>query len=141
MTPLLRTTTRFAAAAAIAAACAHAGAATPLEIFEKAITGGQATGEMTGIAAERWKSTTRSDSPVLVEAKVISRFKQPGCARLDVVMRQENVPLRNGGTAPYQTGWQINVCVDGSAPEEGKDEGAFARAIKGLEAMKNGAQK
>ncbi|MBG6082989.1 hypothetical protein [Rubrivivax gelatinosus] len=132
---------RLAAVVATAAATSLARAEEPIDVFARAIGAGHASGELTGAMAQRWKAATRSDSPVLVEAQVVKRFQEPGCARLDVVMRQDHVPLRGGGTAPYRTGLQLNVCTDGSAPEEGKDAGAFTRAVKELADMQEAGSK
>ncbi|ABM97158.1 hypothetical protein [Methylibium petroleiphilum] len=123
---------RLAAALMVLGAAGQAAAEEPLAVFTRAIGEGQSRGELTGVMSDKWKSVTRSDQPIVLSAKVISRFKQAGCARLDVTMSQDGVPLRSGGTAPFKSNWQLNVCTDGTAPEEGRDPTAFSRAIEAM---------
>lgn len=123
---------RLAAALLVLGTAGQAAAEEPLAVFTRAIGDGQARGELTGVLSGKWKSVTRSDQPIALSAKVISRFKQAGCARLDVTMSQDGVPLRSGGTAPFKSNWQLNVCADGTAPEEGRDPTAYSRAIEAL---------
>jgi len=91
------------------------------EILFAAIKQGQASAELTGEQAEAWKKKTGSNEPVRVEAKVLSRFKQPECARLGVKMTQAKVPKKEGGTGPLEVGWGMNRCTDGMPPAESVD--------------------
>lgn len=127
---------KLAASLFVLALAWPAAAEEPLAVFARAIGDGQAQGQLTGAMAQRWKAVTKSDRPITISAKVLSRFKQVGCARLDVQMRQEEVPLRSGGTAPFQSKWQLNVCVDGTPPAEGRDPGAVKRAADAMEGRK-----
>lgn len=136
MPPTKHIAATLAAALMALGLAGQAAAEEPLSVFSRAIGDGQARGELTGVTADRWKSVTRSNRPIMLSAKVASRFKQAGCARLDVEMSQEEVPLRNGGTAPYKSSWQLNVCTDGTAPEEGRDPTAISRAIAGMRSGK-----
>ena len=100
---------------------ASANADQAKEILFAAIKQGQASAELTGEQAEAWKKKTGSNEPVRVEAKVLSRFKQPECARLGVKMTQAKVPKKEGGTGPLEVGWGMNLCTDGMPPAESVD--------------------
>ena len=108
----------FLAAAALLGTPFDAAAEQPLAIFSRAIGEGQATGLLAGATAQRWQETTKSAEPVTVKATVITRFAQQGCARLEVEMTQEKVPLKDGGSAPFSHRWRLNICVDGSPPTD-----------------------
>lgn len=105
-------------AAALLGVALDAAAEQPLSVFSRAIGEGQATGQIGGTMATRWQEMTRSSEPVTITAKVLKRFKQEGCARLEVEMGQEKVPLKDGGFAPFSTKWALNVCVDGMPPKD-----------------------
>lgn len=91
------------------------------EILFAAIKQGHASAELTGEQAEAWKKKTGSNEPIRVEAKVLSRFKQPDCAKLGVKMTQAKVPKKEGGTGPLEVGWGMNLCTDGMPPAESVD--------------------
>ncbi|VVP32246.1 hypothetical protein [Pseudomonas fluorescens] len=91
------------------------------EILFAAIKQGYASGELTGEQAVAWKKKSGSNEPILVEAKVLSRFKQPECAKLGVKMTQAKVPKKEGGTGPLEVGWGMNLCTDGMPPAESVD--------------------
>ncbi|MBW8024465.1 hypothetical protein E0H95_26965 [Pseudomonas syringae pv. tomato] len=91
------------------------------EILFAAIKQGQASAELTGEQADAWKKKTGSSEPIRVVAKVLSRFKQPECARLGVTMTQAKVPKKEGGTGPLEVGWGMNLCTDGMPPAESVD--------------------
>lgn len=91
------------------------------DILFAAIKQGQASSELTGEQAVAWKKKTGSNEPILVEAKVLSRFKQPDCAKLGVKMTQAKVPKKDGGTGPLEVGWGMNLCTDGLPPAESVD--------------------
>ena len=103
----------------LASATAHADQAK--DILIAAIKQGHAVAELTGEQAEAWKKKTGSNEPILVEAKVLSRFKQPDCAKLGVKMTQAKVPKKEGGTGPLEVGWGMNLCSDGLPPAESVD--------------------
>jgi hypothetical protein len=91
------------------------------EILFAAIKQGHASAELTGEQATAWKKKTGSNEPIFVEAKVLSRFKQPECAKLGVKMTQAKVPKKEGGTGPLEVGWGMNLCTDGLPPAESVD--------------------
>ncbi len=47
-------------------------------------------GEITGPIADKFRTTTKSMSPVIVNVTTLKRFKQPGCNRLNLSLRQDN---------------------------------------------------
>lgn len=99
----------------------------PLSIFARAIGDGSARGEATGEMFDQMRQTTRSSAPFFMKAKVIKRFSQEGCARLSVELSQADVPTKDGRTAPFSTTWEMNVCVDGTPPAEGRDPDAMKK--------------
>lgn len=118
-------------AAALLGVALDAAAEQPLSVFSRAIGEGQATGQIGGAIATRWQQMTRSNEPVTMTAKVVKRFQQEGCARLAVEMGQEKVPLQEGGSAPYSTKWELNVCTNGLPPADLKERPARAGARQG----------
>lgn len=100
---------------------AAASAAESNDILFAALAHGSASDVLTGSVADYWQEQTRSKSPILMQAKVIKMFKEQGCGRLSITLRQENVPLKKGGVAPFQFAYQMNLCPDGSPPQEGLD--------------------
>ncbi|TPG90193.1 hypothetical protein EAH72_29950 [Pseudomonas caspiana] len=101
--------------------CATAQADQAKDILFAAIKQGHASAELTGEQAEAWKKKTGSNEPIRVEAKVLSRFKQPDCAKLGVKMTQAKVPKKEGGSGPLEVGWGMNLCTDGMPPAESVD--------------------
>ena len=91
------------------------------EILFAAIKQGQSSAELTGEQADAWKKKTGSNEPIRVEAKVLSRFNQPECAKLSIKMTQAKVPKKEGGTGPLEVGWGMNLCTDGMPPAESVD--------------------
>ena len=91
------------------------------DILFAAIKQGQASAELTGEQAVAWKKKTGSSEPIFVEAKVLSRFQQPDCAKLAVKMTQAKVPKKDGGAGPLEVGWGMNLCTDGLPPAESVD--------------------
>lgn len=119
-------------AAALLGVAFDAAAENPLSVFSRAIGQGHATGQIGGSLATRWQEMTRSNEPVTITAKVVKRYKQEGCARLEVEMGQEKVPLKDGGFAPFSTKWGLNVCTDGMPPSDLTERPAGAGARRGV---------
>lgn len=68
------------------------------------------------------KRQTRSESPILIRFTVVQRFKQQGCGRVQVDMRQEEVPTKALATITFiAPPVQLNVCVDGEPPNQAPD--------------------
>lgn len=90
------------------------------DVLFSAIRSGSASETVSGKIADFWMKTTRSTSPLLVSAKVVSRFPmEKDCARLGITMHQENVPKKDGSVVPFSFTYYINLCTDGMPPSEG----------------------
>lgn len=82
---------------------------------------GTASGVVTGSMSDRFKQTTRSSAPVTADVSTLKRFRQPGCSRLALVLKQEGVPTKGGKFVPFLMRYELNVCRDGNPPIEGTD--------------------
>lgn len=91
-------------------------AATSKELLIEAVKDGHAAGELTGDQADAWMAHTHSREPIRVEAKVVGKLQQQGCARVALQYRQEMVPKVNGGSGPLEVGWGMDICEDGAPP-------------------------
>jgi hypothetical protein len=91
------------------------------EMVEGAIDNGQAKGELSGPMAAKTQRITQSAKPIHAEIKVIKRFNQEGCARLQFVLTQDDVPTQDGKTIQFKSAFQMNLCRDGRAPLEAVD--------------------
>lgn len=83
--------------------------------------GGRVSGILRGPIADQFAATTKSVSPVEIEVTTLKAFKQEGCKRLNVVLKQANVPTKDGKTTDFAMAYGINLCRDGSPPTEGMD--------------------
>ena len=88
-------------------------------------------GEMTGPIADKFKATTKSDSPVIVTVTTIKQFKQPGCSRLNLHFQQANVMDTSGKPRDIAVNIGINYCKNGDPPTEGMDLGKVAPLLDG----------
>lgn len=117
-------------------------AVMPLSVFAKEYYGakeamieaidakdGKASGVLKGEIADRFAETTRSSSPVIIEVSTIKSFKQEGCKRLNMRLKQANVPTKDGKTAEFAIDYGINLCRDGSPPTEGMDLEKVGKAL------------
>lgn len=91
------------------------------EMAEDAIDNGQAKGEITGAMPAKIQRLTRSTKPVNAQVEVVKRFNQEGCARLQFVLTQDDVPTQDGKTIQFKSAFQMNLCRDGRAPLEAVD--------------------
>ena len=82
---------------------------------------GRASGYILGQIAEKFKGTTGSSAPILVEVFTIKSFKQEGCKRLNVRLTQSGVVTSEGRTADFGMDYGLNLCRNGSPPTEGMD--------------------
>ena len=81
--------------------------------------GGTANGVLVGPIADKFAASTGSAAPVVVEVTTLKSFKQEGCKRLNVRLKQANVPTKEGKLAEFGVDYSLNLCRDGSAPTEG----------------------
>jgi hypothetical protein len=77
---------------------------------------GKANGVLTDAIADRFRQATGSPLPVLVEVSTLKHFRQDGCRRLNLRIRQEGI-----GKGQFGIDYGINLCRDGSPPTEGMD--------------------
>lgn len=87
-------------------------------------------GEMTGPIADKFKATTKSDSPVTATVTTIKQFKQAGCSRLNLKLQQSNVLDTSGKPRDIALNLGINYCKNGSPPTEGMDLGSVAPMLE-----------
>ena len=77
---------------------------------------GKVSGVLTDAVADKFRETTGSPLPVLVEVTALKHFSQEGCRRLNLRIRQEGA-----GRGQFGIDYGINLCRDGSPPTEGMD--------------------
>lgn len=83
--------------------------------------GGAARGVIVGPVAKKFRDTTGSEAPVMAEVTTLKSFRQEGCKRLNVRLRQANVPTTDGRLTEFDVDYGLNLCRDGSPPTEGMD--------------------
>lgn len=87
----------------------------------EAIRTGESHTIMGGPIADYMKRTNISIEPLYVNVTTILKYKQPGCARLNVQFLQNNVTIPGDIQAHNrEINFQLNYCTDGHPP---KDEG------------------
>jgi hypothetical protein len=77
---------------------------------------GKASGVLNDPVADRFRQASGSTLPVLVEVSTLKHFRQEGCRRLNLRIRQEGT-----GKGQFGIDYGINLCRDGSPPTEGID--------------------
>lgn len=77
---------------------------------------GKSSGVLTDAIADRFRQASGSTLPVLVEVSTLKHFRQEGCRRLNLRIRQEGA-----GKGQFGIDYGINLCRDGSPPTEGMD--------------------
>jgi hypothetical protein len=83
--------------------------------------GGVVTGTVVGPIADKFASTTGSRSLVMVEVTTVKSYRQEGCKRLNVRLKQANVLAKDGKSGDFGIDYGVNLCRDGSPPTEGID--------------------
>jgi len=81
---------------------------------------GKASSIVYGEEATRLQTTLKTLAPVHAEVTTVARFKQPGCRRLQVkfTIPGELFKTTDGRMMPFSTGFRLNVCRDGSPPQD-----------------------
>lgn len=92
-------------------------------------TGGVVTGTVVGPIADKFASTTGSRSLVMVEVTTVKNYRQDGCKRLNVRLKQANVPAKDGKLADFGIDYGVNLCRDGSPPMDGMDLEYVGKAL------------
>lgn len=85
---------------------------------------GKVSGVLNDPIADRFRQATGLTLPVLVEVSTLKHFRQEGCRRLNLRIRQEG-----SGKGQFGIDYGINLCRDGSPPTEGIDLDAAARVL------------
>jgi len=88
---------------------------------------GKASGVLVDSIADRFRQATGSTLPVLVEVSTLKHFRQDGCRRLNLRIRQEGA-----GTGQFGIDYGINLCRDGSPPTEGIDLEQASPILEGV---------
>lgn len=95
--------------------------ANPHDLMVEAIRNGRASGVMGGDIAAKFKEQFKSRTPLLVEVWTLKKYRQPGCARLEVDYEKRDVPTPKGDTSVFLK-TQINYCLDGTAPQSFEEQ-------------------
>ena len=88
---------------------------------------GRANGVLTDAIADRFRLATGSTLPVLVDVSTLKHFRQEGCRRLNLRIRQEGA-----GKGQFGIDYGINLCRDGSPPTEGMDLEKASQVLEGI---------
>jgi hypothetical protein len=86
---------------------------------------GKASGVLTDAIADRFRQATGSPLPIHVEVTTLKHFRQEGCRRLNLRIRQEGA-----GKGQFGIDYGINLCRDGSPPTEGMDLEQAGKALR-----------
>lgn len=79
---------------------------------------GQAHAVLSGPEAQALQQRFGASSPLHIDVRTLKRFAQPGCARLEVTFRQDDVHLPEAPGPKTQTlAFSLNYCLDGRAPQ------------------------
>ena len=88
-------------------------------LLMQALQQGSARAVLEGPGAEYIRRTFAATQPIEVEVQRLHPLPQPGCHRLEVTTRQQDV-LAMGVRSDQNLVWQVSVCQDGSLLGEGK---------------------
>ena len=88
-------------------------------LLMQALQQGSARAVLEGPGAEYIRKTFSATRPIEVEVQRLHPLPQPGCYRLEVTTRQQDV-LVKGLRSDQSLVWQVSVCQDGSLLGEGK---------------------
>lgn len=92
--------------------------AKPLLIRALGAANGEAHGILVGEMAEAITERFAATSPIFIDVTTRKRYRQPGCARLNVTFWQEGVRLPETTAPRRQTvEFGINYCLDGLPPK------------------------
>jgi hypothetical protein len=97
---------------------------------------GRAQGEIVGPIADKFRETTKSTAPVMAEVTTIKSFKQDGCKRINLRLKQANVMTKEGKPVEFIVDYGINLCRDGSPPTEGMDLEEVGKALGAVSATR-----
>jgi hypothetical protein len=117
-----RTLLLVALATAILMACASAQSTDRIPVSDMkpllklAIEQGSARGVMVGEAAAYIRQKFGSAAPIEIDVRALHALPQPGCSRLEVTTRQQDV-LEQGKREDKTLTYELSYCRDGRFPE------------------------
>ena len=85
-------------------------------LLKLAIEHGAARGVMVGEAAAYVRQKFGSAAPIEIDVRALHALPQPGCSRLEVTTRQQDV-VEQGKRADQTLTYQVSYCRDGRFPE------------------------
>lgn len=109
-----------------ALACAHHAAGEPVTrtpvsgikpLLIRAIEQGVAHGVLVGDAATYIRQKFDANTPIEIDVRTLHTLPQPGCSRLDVTTRQQDV-LEKTQRSDQALTFQISYCHDGRFPDK-----------------------
>ncbi|CAH1905046.1 conserved exported hypothetical protein [Candidatus Nitrotoga sp. HW29] len=90
---------------------------------------GAAKGVVEGKEADAIHAATGASVPIRAEVSTIKKFNQEGCSRLAVKLIQPNTPTKEGGKTDFALNYELNLCRNGTPPNEGMDLGKAAKIL------------
>ena len=100
-------------------------------LMRSAAANGSAEGEVTGQVAQFWRETTKSNAPIFAKITTVKHFKRDDCRRLNVETWQDRVPTKQGELVLFKQSFQLNLCSDGTPPDESVAEWKAKEAATG----------
>lgn len=109
-----------------AIACAHNAAGetvtrTPISgikpLLIRAIEQGAAHGVLVGDAATYVRQKLDANTPIEIDVRTLHTLPQPGCSRLEVTTRQQDV-LEKTKRSDQALTYQVSYCRDGRFPDK-----------------------
>jgi hypothetical protein len=85
-------------------------------LLKLAIEQGSARGVMVGEAAAYIRQKFGSAAPIEIDVRALHALPQPGCSRLEVTTRQQDV-LEQGKREDKTLTYELSYCRDGRFPE------------------------
>jgi hypothetical protein len=116
------------------------GALTPLRastvteirpLLMQAIQQGSARAVLEGPGADYIRKTFGAHKPIEVEVQRLHPLPQPGCHRLEVTTRQQDVMVK-GARSDQSLVWQISLCQDGRLVGDPELKGTTAPDTKSV---------
>ncbi len=109
-----------------ALACAHHAAGEPVTrtpisgikpLLIRAIEQGVAHGVLVGDAATYIRQKFDANTPIEIDVRTLHTLPQPGCNRLEVTTRQQDV-LQHTQRSDQALTYQVSYCRDGRFPDK-----------------------
>lgn len=114
---------------ATCASAAEYGSIKPILLEAIDAPDGAARGTIVGPIARKLNMTTGSSGTVVAEVTTLKSFRQEGCKRLKLRLKQQDVPAQGGKLGEFGISYVLNLCRDGSPPSEGIELGKVADVL------------